>query len=133
MKRNKKSQLPRAEASKRPVADHADAKPTIESVLDDSIATLELGLRHLRDEIGAIAAGRAAKSKFDPASRIAFLSAGVGRIVDSLRKIESARAKRFDDLTPAMVMGWLRQLDQAERLSFLREASQIDARKSGLA
>jgi hypothetical protein len=107
-------------------------KPTIENVLDDAIATLELGLRHLRTEIAAIAAGRAGKSKYDPASRIAFLSGGVGRIVDSLRKIESARAKRFDDLTPAMVLAWLRQLDATERLNFLREASLIDARKSGL-
>lgn len=110
-----------------------DAKPTIESVLDDSIATLELGLRHLRAEIGLIAAGKAKKSKYDPASRIAFLSGGVGRIVDSLRKIESARAKRFDELTQALVMAWLRQLDTTERINFLREASQIDARKSGLA
>jgi hypothetical protein len=110
-----------------------ETKPTIESVLDDSIATLELGLRHLRAEIGLIAAGKAKKSKYDPASRIAFLSGGVGRIVDSLRKIESARAKRFDELTQALVMAWLRQLDSTERINFLREASQIDARKSGLA
>src|ERR1041384_5053789 len=125
-KRNKKTPL----QSKSPTS---SSKPTIESVLDDSIATLELGLQHLRAEIGLIAAGKAGKSKFDPASRIAFLSAGAGRIVDSLRKIESARARRFDDVTPALVMAWLRQLDQSERLSFLREASQIDARKSGLA
>lgn len=102
-------------------------------MLDDSIATLELGLRHLRAEIEKIAAGKAKQTKHDPASRISYLSSGVGRIVDSLRKIESARAKRFDDITPAMVLDWLRQLDPAERLSFLREASQIDARKSGLA
>lgn len=111
----------------------AAPKPTIESVLDDSISTLELGLRHIRAEIEAIAAGKAKKTKHDAGSRIAFLASRVGSIADSIRKVETARAKRFDNLTPAMVIGWLRQLDPAERLSFLREASQIDARKSGLA
>jgi len=117
----------------KPATAIADEKPTIEGALDASIAILELGLSALRTEIEAIVAGTAKKSKFDPASRIAFLTSRVGSIADSIRKVESARAKRFDDLTPAMVLGWLRQLDAAERLSFLREASQIDARKSGLA
>jgi hypothetical protein len=109
------------------------AKPTIESVLDAAIETLELGLRHIRAEIDKIAAGEAKKTKHDPASRIAYLSTGVGRIVDSIRKVESARDRRFDHLTAAIVMAWLRQLDASERASFLREASLIDARKSGLA
>lgn len=111
----------------------APAKPTIESVLDASIDTLSLGITAIRHEIELIATGKAKKTKHDAASRIAFLTGKVGSIADSIRKVEAARAKRFDDLTPAMVLAWLRQLAPAERLSFLREASQIDARKSGLA
>jgi hypothetical protein len=114
-------------------AKSAPAKPTIESVLDAAIETLQLGLEHIRAEINKIAAGKAKQTKHDPASRIAYLSTGVGRIVDSIRKVESARDRRFDHLSPAAVMDWLRQLPQAERINFLREASQIDARKSGLA
>lgn len=106
---------------------------TIEGVLDTAIQTLELGLQHIRTEIDKIAAGTARKTKHDPASRIAYLSTGVGRIVDSIRKVESARDRRFDHITPAVAMDWLRQLDPADRLNFLREASLIDARKSGLA
>jgi hypothetical protein len=126
MKRNKKNKVRAIEASD-------TSKPTIEGVLDASIATLDLGLTAIRAEIELIVAGKGAKSRHDKGSRIAFLTARVGSIADSIRKVEAARAKRFDDLTPAMVLGWLRQLDPAERLSFLREASQIDARKSGLA
>jgi len=102
-------------------------------VIDESVDILALGLRHIRAEIKAIAAGGGAKSRRDPASRIASLTARVGSIADSARKLEAARAKRNDLLTPAMVMAWLRQLHPEERADFLREASQIDARKSGLA
>jgi hypothetical protein len=110
-----------------------DAKPTIEGVLDASIATLHLGITELRAEIELIAAGKGAKSKHDKGSRIAFLTARVGSIADSLRKVEAARAKRLDDLTPAMVLAWLRSLDASERAQFLREALRIDEARSGLA
>lgn len=109
------------------------SKSTIEGVLDASIDTLRIGIDAIRREIMAIATGTAKKTKHDAASRIAFLTGKVGSIADSIRKVEAARAKRFDDLTPAMVLAWLRQLGADERTGFLREASRIDARKSGLA
>jgi hypothetical protein len=108
-------------------------KPTIESVLDGSIATLEVAQRHLRREIDKIASGKAKKTQHDPASRIAYLSGGIGRIVDTLRKCEAARAKRFDDITPSIVLNYLRGLDASERARIIREAIAIDERKSGLA
>jgi len=109
-----------------------DEKPTVETVLDASIDTLAVGLRYLRDEIELIKSGKAKKSRHDNGSRIAFLTARVGSIADSIRKVEAARAKRLHDLTPAIVLAYLRQLDPAERTNLLREASQIDVRKSGL-
>lgn len=118
---------------KRAPAPVLDEKSTVEMVLDASIDTLAVGLRYLRDEIEAIKAGTAKKSRHDAGSRIAFLTARVGSIADSIRKVEAARAKRLDDLTPAIVLAYLRQLDPTERQQFLSEASQIDARKSGLA
>lgn len=110
----------------------ADEKSTVETVLDASIDTLAVGLGYLRDEIEAIKTGKAAKSRHDAGSRIAFLTSRVGSIADSIRKVEAARAKRLDDLTPAIVLAYLRQLEPAERTNLLREASQLDARKSGL-
>jgi len=109
------------------------SKPTIEGVLDASIETLELGVGALRDEIRAIVDGTAKKSRHDNGSRIAFLTARVGSIADSLRKVEAARAKRLDDLTPALVLAWLRALDASERAGIIREAQGIDTRGSGLA
>ncbi len=110
----------------------ADARSTVETVLDDSIDTLRVGLSYIRDEIEKIKTGKAAKSRHDAGSRIAFLTSRVGSIADSIRKVEAARAKRLDDLTPAIVLAYLRQLEPAERINLLREASNIDARKSGL-
>lgn len=111
----------------------AKSKPTIESVLDDSIATLNVGLHHIRREIDKIAAGKAKKTQHDPASRISYLSGGVGRIVDTLRKCEAARAKRFSDLDAHTVLDYLRSLDASERAHIISEAQRIDERKSGLA
>src|ERR1041384_8635928 len=109
-----------------------DGKSTVEIVLDESIDTLRVGLAYISDEIEKIKTGKAAKSRHDAGSRIAFLTARVGSIAESTRKGEAARAKRLDDLTPAIVLAYLRQLDPAERINLLREASNIDARKSGL-
>jgi len=109
-----------------------DEKSTTDAVLDESLGILVLGLRYIRDEIAKIATGKARASRRDPASRIASLTARVGSIADSVRKIEAARAKRYDSLTPAQVLAWLRQLLPEERADFLREASLLDARRSGL-
>ncbi len=108
-------------------------KPTTESVLDASIETLAMGITALRDELAAIINGTAKKTKHDKASHIAFLTQRVGAIADSLRKVEAARAKRFDDLTPAIVLAYLRQLDPTDRARLVREAQGIDTKGSGLA
>lgn len=108
-------------------------KATIESILDASIATLSVGIDAIRDEIDLIIGGKAKKSRHDNASRIAFLTGKVGSIADSIRKVEAARAKRLDNLTPALVLAYLRQLDASDRARILREAQGIDTRKSGLA
>ena len=117
----------------RPLESSADEKPSIDGVLDGAVGVLHVGLSYLRREIEAIAAGRGKKSRRDPASRIASLTARVGSIADSLRKVEAARAKRFTDLSPADVLAWLRSLDASERAQFLREVSRIDEARSGLA
>jgi hypothetical protein len=108
-------------------------KPTVESLLDASIETLSLGINAIRGEIVLIAAGKGPKSKHDKGSRIAYLTSRVGSIADSIRKVEAARAKRLSDLTPAIVLAYLRQLDATERAHLITEASHFDARKSGLA
>ena len=105
---------------------------TVEDVLDGAIATLKLGLDKIREEIELIASGKAAKSRHDDASRIAFLTSRVGSIADSVRKVEAARSKRLDDLTPAIVLSYLRGLDASERAQIVREANHIDTRRSGL-
>lgn len=108
-------------------------KPTVESLLDDSISTLALGITEIRGEIEKIAAGKAAKSRHDNASRIAYLTGKVGSIADSIRKVEAARAKRLDNLTPALVLAYLRQLEASDRARIIREAQGIDTKGSGLA
>ncbi len=120
--------------SARGAAASVPAEPaTIESVLDDSIATLSLGIAAIRTEIKAITGGTAKSSKHDDASRIAFLTGKVGSIADSVRKVEAARAKRLDDITPAIVLAYLRQLDASDRGRLLREAAALDSKGSGLA
>jgi hypothetical protein len=106
-------------------------KATIETVIDDAIGVLAIGLAALRADIEKIRKGKGPASKHDAASRIAFLTGKVGGIADAARKLEAARAKRLG-LTPAVVIEYLRQLDATERAGLLHEASLIDARKSGL-
>lgn len=110
-----------------------DEKATIESILDASIETLSVGIGAIRSEIDLIIGGKAKKSRHDNASRIAFLTGKVGSIADSIRKVEAARAKRIDNLTPALVLAYLRQLETSERSQIIREAQGLDQRKSGLA
>jgi hypothetical protein len=107
--------------------------PTVESLLDDVIVTMKLGHDAIRSEIELIIKGKAGKSKYDKASRISFHLQRLGQIAESIRKVEAARAKRLDAVTPAMVLAFLRSLDASERAQILREATLIDSRKSGLA
>ncbi len=112
------------------------AKPaatTSESVLDDVLDTMRAGVAHIRSEIEKIAKGKAEKNGHDNASRIAFLTAKVGSIADSLRKVEAAKAKQRAGFTPDAVIEWARDMPKQERASLVRELQALDARKSGLA
>lgn len=109
------------------------ATPTVETLLDDVIVTMKLGHDAIRSEIELIIKGKAGKSKYDKASRISFHLQRLGQIAESIRKVEAARSKRLDRITPAIVLNYLRSLDASERAQLLREAQAIDARKSGLA
>ena len=108
-------------------------KPTAESVLDDAIGVLHVAIEEIRDQIAKIQKGKAGKSKFDRASRIAYLAQKAGSIADSVRKAEAARARRLDELTRELVMAWFRRLDAADRSSFVRELQNVDSKRSGLA
>jgi hypothetical protein len=105
---------------------------TVESVLDDSISTLALGLAAIRAEIQAIQSGKSKSEKHDAGSRIAFLTAKVGAIADSIRKVEAARTRRIERLTKSQILAWLRSLEESERAAFLREALRIDEEGSVL-
>lgn len=109
------------------------APTTSESVLDDVLDTMRAGVAHIRTEIEKIAKGKAEKTGHDRASRIAFLTAKVGAIADSLRKVEAAKAKRKDQLTPDDVIAYVRALDPQDRTRLLRDLAELDNRKSGLA
>lgn len=103
--------------------------PTSDSVLDDALLTLNEGLGGLRTEIAKIRDGTAVANGHDPASRIAFLTGKVGAIADSIRKVESARAKRVAGLTPSLVLAWFRQLDPSEQQQFLASLTGDGQRK----
>lgn len=115
-------------APKRPQKAPASA----ENLLDASLNTLRFGLEALDKEIRLIAAGKAQENRHDPASRIAYLTQRVGAIADSVRKVEAARAKRLDAITPAAVQAWFRGLPRAEQAGFLRELGELTITRSGL-
>src|SRR5690349_19717613 len=101
------------------------AKTAVEAVLDASIETLELGLTAIREEIEAIKDGRSKSDKHDKGSRIAFLTARVGAIADSIRKVEAARSKRIERMTKADVISFARTLDPTELAGLVREMARI--------
>jgi hypothetical protein len=104
-----------------------------ESLLDGSLDTLRFGLAAIDREIRLIASGKAAENGHDAASRIAYLTQRVGAIADSVRKVEAARAKRLDAITPAAVQAWFRGLPRPEQAGFLRELGELASTRSGLA
>lgn len=108
-------------------------KPTAESVLDDAIGVLHLGIEAIRDEIEKIKAGKAGKSKYDKAARISYLAQKAGSIADSVRKAEAARARRLDEITFELVLTWFRRLDKTDQSRFERELQLIGSKRSGLA
>ena len=109
------------------------AKPTAESVLDDALSVLHIGIASIRKQIQAIAAGKGGESKYDPASRIAHLAKQAGSIADSVRKAEAARAKRGAELDETRVLEWFLLQDSTKQGRFLRELAERSKKGSGLA
>src|ERR1043166_8317449 len=140
MKSPKKKKRTTRSAEKRPKStDEGEERPppvvrttlsNAGAVLDASIDAMALAIDTIRADIELISQGKGGASRHDRASRIAYLAAKAGSIAESMRKHEAARLKRLEVITPALAIAWLRQLAMPERLSFLREASLIDARKS---
>ncbi|HKP06808.1 MAG TPA: hypothetical protein VJU58_06105 [Microbacterium sp.] len=91
---------------------------TVESVTDAVLGVLKLGLDAMRDDLQLIIANKAPETKHDKASRIAFITAKAGSIADGIRKVEAARAKRAE-LTPAIVVAYLRSCDERSRRQVL--------------
>ncbi len=106
---------------------------TPETVLDDVLGVLRTGVEHIRTEIEKIANGKAEKNGHDNASRIAFLTAKVGAIADSVRKVEAAKQKRNENLSVAHVVAWARELEANDRKHLVAELQRIDRKRSGLA
>ncbi len=104
-----------------PPAEVADPpKASIEEANDAVIDLLKMGLDALRTDLTAIIDGSAPATKHDKASRVAFITQKAASIADSLRKVEAARAKRLE-LTPAIVVAYLRSCDSKSRRLVLSE------------
>lgn len=103
--------------------------PTPQTVLDRAILALDTGLATLQAEVTAIAAGNSR----DKGSRIASLAMRIAGVADAVRKIDAGRAKRLDEITPATVIAWFRELDPSERSGIVRELQHLDGNRSGLA
>lgn len=67
------------------------------------------------------------------ASHLAWLTKNIAQIMGELRKLDAHERKSDDELTPAIVLSYLRALDVSERAHLLREAARIDEVRSGLA
>lgn len=110
--------------------------PTPESVIDDAVALLHEGLAIVRQEMDAIRAGTAkragGKRGRDPVLRVSFLSRSAAQIADAVRKVEKERARRLEQLTPALVLAWLRSVDPTERDQVIREAMALAEKRNGL-
>lgn len=107
-------------------------KPTTESVLEQSVELLHMGLGALKTELALVISGKAGDNGHDKASRIAFLMQRVGGTADSLRKVEGARAKRNSELSLALVIAWIRQQSKDVQAQVTRELYAIEHRKGGV-
>jgi hypothetical protein len=107
----------RKRAAKRQV----DRRTDVEVVLDDSVSTLRDSVAFLKQEITDIRNGRGGDSQHDDASRVAFIAEKVGRIADSVRKVEAARRRRDEELDLPRVVAWLRQQTDEDRARVIRE------------
>jgi len=112
----------------------SDASIEAEELLDQLRASLLEGARALHGRILAIAKKlQGAKYNQKDASHLAWLTKQAAQVMGEVRKLDEAERKRLQQLTPALVLAWLRQLDASERARILREAEGQEARGSGLA
>lgn len=108
-----------------------------------ALEALDRCVRHVANLLaGASAPTAAAKGKnkkpatgYDDkmASHLAWLTKNIAQIMGELRKLDAHERKSDDDLTPAIVLAYLRGLDPSPRAHLLREAARIDEARSGLA
>ncbi len=103
---------------------------TMESIVSD---TFEASARYIRDQIADVIAGRAKKTKHDPAYRVATLTRMLSQVAAEQRKTVAAKNKQLEKVTRAVVIAWLRAADREERRSVGRELAAMDAEGSILA
>jgi hypothetical protein len=95
--------------------------------------TYDLALGYLREQILSVIDGSAAKTKHDPAYRVATLTRMVAQVDAERRKARAAENKKLERITRPLAIAWLRTLDKEERRSITREIAAMDAEGSILA
>jgi hypothetical protein len=102
----------------------------MESIVSD---TFESSARYIRDQIEDVIAGRAKKTKHDPAYRVATLTRMLSQVAAEQRKTVAAKNKQLEKITRPLVLAWARTLDKEERRSIAREIAAMDQEGSLLA
>lgn len=103
---------------------------TMESIVSDTFA---VSAKYIREQIDAVIAGKAAKTKHDPAYRVATLTRMLSQIAAEQRKTDAAKNKQLEKVTRAVVIAWLRAAGKEERRSVGRELAAMDTEGSILA
>ncbi len=106
------------------------APQTLESIVSN---TFNASLEYLRKQIQLVIDGKAAKTKHDPAYRVATLTRMVAQVAAEQRKADAAARKQFEKVTRAVVVAWLRAADAEERRSIAREITVMEQEGSILA
>ena len=112
-------------APRKPPAAHAHEPPTAESVQQLAVSTMEAAVRAIQTEIENVASGKAAKSKHDPASRIAWLGQRAAAIGEAARKMVAGQRRSRGMITRGEVLGWLREQEPTVRAAVAREIAAI--------
>lgn len=105
------------------------SKPTIKPDDERDPHALQKRLASIETRLGQLAA----KNTADSVAKELKLSRLHALYLEIQRKQDKEAAKKTEAYTRAGVMQWLRELDPTERARIIREAQQIDAKRSGLA
>src|SRR5258705_6052963 len=97
-------------------------KPTPEAPETGEQDLFELSLGYLRTQIKLVIDGKAAKTKHDPAYRVASLARMAAQVEAERRKARAADEKKLERISRPLVMAWLRTLSREECESIGREA-----------